>query len=113
MVIGHEPRRKNVRAFSPDILILRRFKYFQVINYMSNKEELEKIITLIEPYSKGNNAIEAIINTITTKIAFNKPFSDAEKDKIYTDITNVLSDSEIKTILDKFSKIKDEETNDK
>ena len=60
---------------------------------MSNKEELEKIITLIEPYSKGNNAIEAIINTITTKIAFNKPFSDAEKDKIYTDITNVLSDS--------------------
>jgi hypothetical protein len=73
---------------------------------MSNKEELEKIITLIEPYSKGNEAIEAIIGTITI-ISMKENVSDAEKDKIYTDITNVLSDPQIKTILDEFSKIKD------
>jgi hypothetical protein len=73
---------------------------------MSNKEELEKIITLIEPYSKGNEAIEAIIGTITIR-SMKENVSDAEKDKIYTDITNVLSDPQIKTILDEFSKIKD------
>jgi len=74
---------------------------------MSNKEELEKLITLLEPYSKDNQAIEEIIGTIEL-IIMKANVSDEEKDKIYADVTKVLSDSEIKTILDEFSKIKDE-----
>ena len=74
---------------------------------MSNKEELEKLITLLEPYSKDNQAIQEIINTNEIRI-MKANVSDEEKDKIYADVTKVLSDSEIKTILDEFSKIKDE-----
>ena len=74
---------------------------------MSNKEELGKLITLLEPYSKDNPAIEEIIGTIELRI-MKANVSDEEKDKIYADVTKVLSDSEIKTILDEFSKIKDE-----
>ena len=74
---------------------------------MSNKEELEKLITLLEPYSNGNEAIEKIIGTIELRI-MKANVSDEEKDKIYADVTKVLSDPEIKTILDGFSKIKDE-----
>ena len=73
---------------------------------MSNQQELEKLITLLEPYSKDNAAIEEIINTIIIR-SMKENVSDAEKDKIYTDITNDLSDPQIKAILDEFSKIKD------
>ena len=70
---------------------------------MSNKEELEKLITLLEPYSKDNPAIQEIIGTIELRI-MKANVSDEEKDKIYADVTKVLSDSEIKTILDEFEK---------